>query len=66
MAIWRKASDPGDPDGGVEGGWGSIQRGFAQREKKHLTEFGEIGDLLHAVTPPLKAGPIMAFVSFKK
>lgn len=48
MAIWRKASDPGDPAGDVqEGGVGG---GNQERERLHLTERTRIGNAPHTPT----------------
>lgn len=67
MAIWRKASDPGDPTGDVRvcgvGGWG----GIARVGGLHLTEFTRISNVPYADTSSqsCKAGPITAFVPLK-
>lgn len=54
-AIWRKASDPGDPAGDVQGGgwWkvvvvvGWVKGG---KEGLHLTKFTRIRDVSHTDT----------------
>lgn len=60
MAIWKKASDPGDPAGDVQMGGALARVGGL-----HLTEFTRISNVPYTDTS-LKASPIMAFVPLKK
>lgn len=56
MAIWRKASDPGDPAGDVcvcVGWWwgDSVEQGVGGGGRGlHLTEFSRISDVPHTDT----------------